>query len=248
MPDIGKQTGYSLVELVVVLVIIGIMATVAISGFRSAVDTSRTLETVAELDRLAKAISGNPEVLSSGIRTDYGYIGDIGSLPSNLDALVANPGLGTWDGPYLKDYFANSGSDSYFKQDAWGSQYTYSGGITIISSGNGSAISRQIAGSLADLTNNSATIILTDLSFSPPGSIFRDSVRLELSYPDGVGSIATTSRYPDDNGHTTFSGLPVGLHPLRVIYLPLSDTLNQLINIDPGDEYYDEIQLSREVW
>ncbi|RME30712.1 MAG: type II secretion system protein, partial [Candidatus Zixiibacteriota bacterium] len=97
------QRGYSLIELVVVLIIVGILASVALKSLRTAGVVAKTEQTRHELDKLAWAITGNPERSSGGVRSDYGYIGDVGALPPNLDALVTNPGYATWKGPYIRD-------------------------------------------------------------------------------------------------------------------------------------------------
>jgi len=39
-----------------------------------------TEETRKEIDRLACAIAGNPELYDNGIRSDFGYIGDTGAM------------------------------------------------------------------------------------------------------------------------------------------------------------------------
>ncbi|MCK4371866.1 MAG: prepilin-type N-terminal cleavage/methylation domain-containing protein, partial [candidate division Zixibacteria bacterium] len=101
-----SETGYSLIELIIVIVIVAIIASVAVKSLKGTNEVVRTEETKAELEQLAYAVAGNPAVLSGGARTDYGYVGDVGALPPNLDALVTNPGgYGTWDGPYVRDDF-----------------------------------------------------------------------------------------------------------------------------------------------
>ena len=101
MPSIGSHDGYSLIELLVVIIILGVIATVAVKSLTGVNDTVRIEETRQELSHLAWAIAGRPKLVSGGQRTDYGYVGDVGSLPVNLTALVQNPGsYSTWDGPY----------------------------------------------------------------------------------------------------------------------------------------------------
>ena len=86
------ESGFTLGEIVVVIVIIGILATVALQTMDGAVDNSRHQEAQEELGLLAEAIIGNPNLVSGGVRTDFGYVGDIGALPTSLDNLVSNPG------------------------------------------------------------------------------------------------------------------------------------------------------------
>ncbi|MFC1475028.1 prepilin-type N-terminal cleavage/methylation domain-containing protein [Candidatus Zixiibacteriota bacterium] len=242
--------GYSLFELIVVIVIIGIIATVSLKSMRQTYDSIRVEETKKELDMLAQAIVGTHDLISGGNRTEFGYIGDIGSLPPNLSALVTNPGYATWDGPYINDKFYASvgGSESEYAYDGWGKAYTYSGGLTIISNGGSSTITREIAASTNILLNNSLSFNITDLDLTPPGDTYKDSVKFSYTYPNGTGSIATVEKYPTSNGLVQYNTLPIGQHTLKVIYIPDNDTLQRVIIIEPGQTNYQEINLNGNYW
>ncbi len=251
MAGIGNKSGYSLFELIIVIVIVGILTSVTLRTLRSANDTARTEETRRELDQLAWAIAGNPELKSGGVRTDFGYIGDVGGLPSSLSMLVSNPGgYATWDGPYVLDDFYPDviSASSEYQLDAWGKPYVYAGGNTITSTGSGSSITRQIAGSINDLLYNSVSIAVTDLNHTPPGGTYRDSVIVVLQYPDGSGSMSVNAKTPRADGFVQFDSIPIGIHRLQVIYLPRSDTLTRQIVINPGQNYYSEIVLASDLW
>ncbi len=246
-----EESGYSLIELIVVIVIVAILAAVGMKSMTAMNETVRVEETKAELEQLAHAVVGDPELMSGGGRTDFGYVGDVGSLPPNLDALVTNPGgLGTWDGPYIRDDFYTSagGVSTEFKVDAWGTAYQYSGGASIISTGSGSTISRRLGNSVDDLLYNRVTITVTDLDNDPPGSIYRDSVRLVLAYPDGSGGTTNRAASPDANGLVVFDSIPIGQQILNTIYLPANDTLTRLVTVNPGDNSYIQTQLYADVW
>ena len=246
-----REAGYSLVELVVVIIILGVLASVAVKSVRLSTETARVEQTKRELDQLAHAVTGNPDLVSGGTRTDYGYIGDVGAMPSNLDALVSNPGsYVTWDGPYIRDdFYASSGaSESEFEFDGWGRQYTYTGGNSITSTGSGSSITRQLANSTADLLSNTVAIVVTDLSNTPPGVNFTDSVNIVLDYPNGVGGTTVAWVHPGTDGFAEFSSIPVGQHRLRVVYIPNADTLTRQVYVNPGQLVSVNIRLFREVW
>lgn len=246
--NIRSRTGYTFVEVLVVIIIIGILAAVASKSIGGATDLARFERTRKILDNLAFATAGNPDLLSGGIRTDYGYIGDIGALPSNWDDLVVNPGgYSTWNGPYIKDKYSSGTGNTYFKLDAWG-QAVSSPSFSFSSTGGSETISRQIAPSTNDLLNNTATICLTDLGYSPPGDDYKDSIRIVLTYPNGSGSYTTSSLTPDANGLVSFSSVPIGIHTLQMVYIPDNDTLTRKINIDPGQDYYTEIQFYSDLW
>ncbi|MCB2230679.1 type II secretion system protein GspG [bacterium] len=245
---LDNERGYSLIELVIVIMIVGVIAGIAVRSLKSSNEVSRTNETVAEMDRLACAIAGDPHHLSGGTRVDYGYIGDVGACPINLDALVSNPGYGTWDGPYIRDELSTGAADYTFKLDAWGAPYVYAGGASIISNGSSSPLTRQLAASTGDLLYNRVSLAVIDQDQVPPGSIYHDSLRLVLTCPDGSGSYRSLVRTPDPNGYVEFDSIPIGLHRLHIVYLPASDTLTRLIPVDPGRDFYTEITLSRELW
>lgn len=244
-----NQNGYSLFELIVVLMIVGIIASIAMRSMQSSVDNSRMADTKKELDQLVYAISGNPELVSGGNRIDFGYIGDNGALPPNLDALVSNPGLGTWKGPYIADKFYASigGNASEFKSDAWGSGYSYNG-LTITSTGSGQTITREVAGNSSELFGNSASFFITDINFTPPGNIQNDSVRCLLRYPNGAGSITTQIKSPTANGYVQFDSLPIGQHTFHMVVENNTDTITKKVTIYPHSTVHTDIRYFADIW
>lgn len=78
---IRSQKGMTLIELVMVIIIIGIIAGVAMESMDSVIETGRFESTRKELDALASAIVGNPDLVSNGSRIDFGYVGGIGAPP-----------------------------------------------------------------------------------------------------------------------------------------------------------------------
>lgn len=139
-----SAAGFTLVELVIIIVVLGVVAAVAIPKIGDVITGSKTNATKEEMLRLKGGIVGNPSVSSGGRPSDRGYRGDVGSFPPNLTGLVNRPGgvaiwnpytrLG-WHGPYI-----DSTGGEYLR-DAWGVAYVYdSTARTITSTGSGASI------------------------------------------------------------------------------------------------------------
>jgi prepilin-type N-terminal cleavage/methylation domain-containing protein len=238
--------GFTLIELVLVVVIIGLLATTALRTGGTLYETAKIEETRQEMDALALAIVGNPALENNGVRADFGYVGDVGALPPNLDALYTNPGgYATWKGPYISNRFTQTATD--FKTDAWGTGYAYSG-VTITSTGSGANIARQIAPSANQLLRNRLSGVVLDADGSPPGSVFHDSISVLLTVPDGAGSSVVRSNVTDAGGYFSFDSVPIGNHDLEVIYRSANDTLTSLASVAPGSALYRQYRLSANYW
>ena len=136
-----NNNGFGLIELTVVIIIISVLLGIAMQSMLAIMEDTRQVKTEREMEMLVQAITGNPDITNNGQRSDFGYIGDIGAFPSNLQALYENPGsYDTWNGPYVETGFTQDSTG--FKTDEWGTAYDYSGGITITSTGSGSNITK----------------------------------------------------------------------------------------------------------
>lgn len=241
--------GYTLVEVLVVVIILGVLSTIAVKSLKGINDVTKTEQTRKTLDQLAFAIAGDPSILSAGKRASFGYLGDVGSLPPNLDALVLNPGsYATWHGPYIRDQFTTGGANSSFKLDGWGRNISYSGGNALTSTGGSTTLSRSLSDAVSDLVVNKVTVVVTDLDKTPPGTAYKDSVRIVLNVPNGAGSIAARVKIPDRGGVAQFDSIPIGRQELIVVYLPTSDTVTRTITVEPKSNPYIELSLFRSVW
>ena len=240
---LSHNHGFTLIEIAIVIVTLAILATAAMLRLQESVQTARYESTKTELDNLARAIVGNPDVYTAGARSDFGYVGDVGALPVSLDNLTTNPGgWSTWHGPYIE-----AGSNSEFKKDAWGATYTYNG-TSITSTGSGSNITRTVAASSADLTSNDVSGMVRDANLNVPTGSLGSSIAILMSYPNGSGGTTIASTSVDDNGVFAISGVPIGNHDLRVIYTPDNDTLVVPITVCPGRDVHLDVIFPADLW
>ena len=102
----AAQGGFTLLELLVVIVIIGLLAGLVAPRYFEQVSKSNTKIARAQIDSLEKALDQ--------------YRLDVGSYPTTEQGLAAlnarPPGLEKWAGPYLK---------KAVPPDPWGASYLY---------------------------------------------------------------------------------------------------------------------------
>lgn len=228
----SRQRGFTLIEVLMTIVIIGILAAVAMRSVQSSIDGSRVRETQAEMDELLVAIAGNPELYSNGTRADFGYVGAVGALPASLDNLLTNPGAyTTWKGPYVRRRFTQDANG--FKKDAWGTDYTFSSGMTLASTGGGTTPMTKSAAPVASyLTTNPVTGTVTDAAGNPPGDS-SVAVTVKVTYPDGAGSTTTATTNPTSGGSFTINNIPVGIRTVQAIYRATNDTVTTYAAVLP---------------
>lgn len=225
--------GFSLIELTIIIITIGILAAIAMQSMTVVITDNYRLATEREMEMLAYAIAGDPSIMANGIRSDFGYIGDVGAFPPNLSALTNNPGFATWDGPYIPSEYTQDNNG--YQLDAWGNSYTYNGGTTITSTGNGT-ITKKIADATSDYLVNSFTGYIYDAAGNAPGTTYMDSLQVLITIPNGTGGTITKSYIPESSGQFILDSLPVGSHRLQIIYSPDVDTLITNVTVLPRNK------------
>ena len=246
---LNRQRGFTLIELVLVVVVIGVLAAVAMRSGKQVYDEAKTEQAREELNLLARSIAGNPSLTNNGVRADFGYVGDNGALPDSLGALVSNPGgWTTWKGPYVRHDFLQATTD--YRIDPWGDAYAYNPAQgTITSTGSGTNITRRVAASRAELLLNTVAGTLLDVDGTPPGDDADSSFAL-LTYPNGSGGMRTDVCTTDVGGYFSFDSIPIGNHTLQLVY-PFgagTDTVTRTVSVGPGSEVYTETRSPFDLW
>lgn len=103
IPEQSAQAGFTLIEIMLVVVIIGILAGIATVKFGGRIGQSQESAAAASIEAISLALDL--------------YEIDNFVYPANLQALVSDPGgAPNWRGPYLK---------KGVPKDPWGNEYVY---------------------------------------------------------------------------------------------------------------------------
>lgn len=231
----GAASGFTLIELLMVILIVSILAFASVEVFSDAANDSRFQETVNRMNQIKDALVGNPDLKVDGTRTHFGFVGDIGALPTALAGLQAllnnSSGYGAhqvsssarigygWNGPYID--LGNPSATTI--KDGWGRAflYTYTSVFqaTITSYGADGAVGG--TGLDQDLTvtisESSAGATLFGFVCENTGP-YDSSAQIELSYPDGSGGLTQSLQTVTAgmNGAFTFFSVPFGVRSITV--------------------------------
>jgi type II secretory pathway pseudopilin PulG len=209
-------------ELLVVLLIIGILSTVALRTIDATRDRGLFDQTTAEMTKLVQAMVGNPDLTFDGRRTDFGYFGDMETLPSVVEDLVRNPGSSAWHGPYLR-MITGGAADSSYLFDGWGNRYTVNPNSGLLMAIGGKYdMTMKICDSVPQLYDNVITGTITDVNDAPPGDQANTYlVKLYYNNPSVHGGKDTALVVPDASGFYQFAppehGIPIGIHKVVVL-------------------------------
>jgi len=102
-PAAGGMHGFTLVELLLVLMILALIGGLVLPGIIGKAESAKAKAASTQVDRLSMAVES--------------YYLDTGSIPDSLDMLVTESGnVKGWNGPYVK---------SSLLKDPWGRDYDY---------------------------------------------------------------------------------------------------------------------------
>jgi len=193
-----------------------------------------------EIQMIKRAIVGNPELKSNGIRNDFGYVGEMGRLPTSLTELMsrgAQPaGLynstlhitSGWVGPYLQETFTNFTSgpltDEFNRAYEWDLTELPNSGDTIsariISRGadkatGGTGIDQDIT---LEVFKREWRGDITGKAFDSAGKKLKNAT-VKVYFQNGSGGIGTRSTTTSNKGIYSFFSLPFG--PKSFSFTPL---------------------------
>lgn len=232
---LGDRRGFTLIEILMVIIIVSTLAVVSISTFDSGIEESRFDETVSELEAIRQALIGDPDATQANVRMSFGFSGDIGALPSNaqgLSAIITNPGFPAWNvnsairfglgwnGPYI----SGGGTVASLTTDAWGRSYIYNGATnpaTVTSLGaDGVAGGTSFDQDITVQIPASAVAATIHGFLSASGAPYTGTATIDLNYPSaGAPAVVSTNIAAADQGHFSFTNVPLG-HRSVMVYIP----------------------------
>ena len=141
------SSGLTFMEVIIMIAIIAVIMATGMKANQNVQFREKFENTLLEMQVIKKAIVGNSESKTDGIRNDFGYVGEMGRLPTALTELMSRgvqPGsfysstlhiTSGWVGPYLQESFTNFTSgpltDEFDRAYEWDLTELPNGGDTI---------------------------------------------------------------------------------------------------------------------
>lgn len=244
---VNSRKGFTLIEVIVILGVIAILAAIAVPLALRIFERTAEDATREELANLKKAMIGDPQKLQSSFRSEFGFLGDVGRIPANLDELLIQGSLPAftfdaskqagagWKGPYITGAAAGSAA-AEFKKDQWGNDYTYSDADFTNAdgqAGDGKITSNGPNGTFGNADDIVLEILKNETTATVRGKV-KDTAGVGLEavpveyYSPVNGALTTTTATTDANGEYALTLAPFGPRGVRalprLVYSPGSVT------------------------
>ena len=233
-----NSKGFTMMEMVIVLAIIGILASLGLKAFDNVLLNMKFESTLSEMELIKVAIVGDPKSIQNNVRASFGYFGDMGSIPTSLNNLVTKGSqpfvqvnstldmASGWNGPYIRTTFSQDASGNL--TDGFGNSYIYSTVKT--TSADGDSVYATITSQGADGSSGgtginadiNTEIFKSDLFGTVYGNIYdvndfgMDNATVTIYFADGSGGITSSSVISANDGFYFFPRIPFGLNALRI--------------------------------
>ncbi len=235
-PDrFAAHAGFSLIEAVTTLAIVSILAVGMVSVAANSLEMLQSEITEDRLVALQRAVSGDPVIVVNETRTAFGYVGDMGNLPANLQALwikgaqpaftfdtAKKTGAG-WNGPYVRTEVVET--LAALMEDGWGNELFYSNSpftdATFGANALGKLASLGLNFSLGDDDDVTINFFESEIVSRIQGFV-RDNkanvvpgVDITLNYPQS-GVLGSQTATTDSLGYYFFADVPFGNRSLTI--------------------------------
>jgi len=192
-----QSSGFTLIEVVVVVAILAILTGIMVPMMYRVWESGDEDLTISRLKDLQIALVGDSRLFQNGVRTHFGYVGDLGALPASLAELAADPGgLANWKGPYLPSGF----DAATYDKDAWGQPIEY---VTALPDGDGryyEALLRSIGPDGISGNADDSTVMISVADVLPLQAI-QGNVNITFPSDQASRSIGIIATYRNGSGN-----------------------------------------------
>ena len=233
-----SSNGFTFAEILIVVAIMGIVTSIALKNLGSTDDRANYEVTLADLQKLKRAIIGDENARSNGERVSFGFVGDIGGLPGTLDELASRGTIGAssldtnkliafgWSGPYIESPFSSDVTG--FKTDSWGNLYVYSTtpyanspGDTVLAKISSLGADGAVGGTgfnsdiFVEIKKDAVKSNVSGCVFDPSGNpVVNATIRVYV--PDGNGGLTSKTDNTDINGCFTVLSVSQGIRAITI--------------------------------